>query len=67
MTQNRFHILWEGTFEIEIFPYLFIELFLEGNVDKIGKIVQPIERVLERTPLINRFGQHLLLVAEKRS
>ncbi len=66
ITQNGFKIVWEGTFEIEIFPYLFIELFSKGNVDRIGKIVQPIERVLERTPLINRFGQHLLLVAEKR-
>jgi SAM-dependent methyltransferase len=67
VTQNRFRVLWEGTFEIEIFPYLYIELLLEGNVDRIGKIVQPIERVLQRTPLINRFGQHLLLVAQKKS
>ncbi|OGP91404.1 MAG: hypothetical protein A2156_12185 [Deltaproteobacteria bacterium RBG_16_48_10] len=66
VAQNRFRILWEGTFEIEIFPYLYIELFSKGDVDRIGKIVQPIERVLEKTPLINRFGQHLLLVARKR-
>jgi SAM-dependent methyltransferase len=67
VTQNQFRILWEGTFEIEVFPYLLIELVLKGDVDRIGKIVRPIERVLERIPLINRFGQHLLLVAQKRS
>ena len=67
VTQNQFHILWEGTFEIEISPYLCLELFLKGDVGKIGKVVQPIERILQKIPLINRFGQHLLLVAQKRS
>lgn len=66
-TQNQFRILWEGSFEIEIAPYLYIELFSNGDVEKIGKVIQPIERVLQKIPLINRFGQHLLLVAEKRS
>ena len=65
VTQNQFHILWEGTFEIEISPYLYVELFPKGDVGKIRKVVQPIERILQKIPLINRFGQHLLLVAQK--
>lgn len=65
VTENQFRILWEGSFEIEIFPYLYVELFSKGDVDRIGRIVQPIEAVLERTPFINHFGQHLLLVAQK--
>ena len=65
--QNQFHILWEGTFEIEISPYLYLELFLKGDSEKIGKVVQPVERILQKIPLINRFGQHLLLVAQKKS
>lgn len=64
---NGFRILWEGTFEIEIFPYLYIELFSNGNVDRIKKIIHPLETLLERIPFVNRFGQHLLLVAQKRS
>ena len=67
VTRNRFRILWEGTFEIEVFPYLLVELCSDGNVDRIRKIIQPIEWVLERTPLLNHFGQHLLLVARKSS
>jgi len=67
ITQNQFRILWEGTFEIEVAPYLFIELFSKGDVEKIGKVIQPIENILQKIPLINRFGQHLLLVAQKRS
>lgn len=67
MVRHGFSILWEGTFEIEIFPYLYIELFSNGNVDKIRKIVGPIETVLERIPILNRFGQHLLVVAQKSS
>lgn len=67
VTQNQFHVLWEGSFEIEIPPYLYLERFLKGDVEKIRKVVRPLERVLQKIPLINRFGQHLLLVAQKRS
>ncbi|MGQ9645163.1 MAG: class I SAM-dependent methyltransferase [Thermodesulfobacteriota bacterium] len=67
IARSGFRILWEGTFEIEIFPYLFVELFSNGNIDRIKKIIDPLETILERTPLVNRFGQHLLLVAQKRS
>ena len=67
VTQNQFRILWEGTFEIEIVPYLYIELLSKGDVEKIRKVIEPIERILQKIPLINRFGQHLLLVAQKRS
>ena len=66
VTQNQFRILWEGTFEIEIVPYLYIELFSKGDVEKIREFIQPIERILQKIPLVNRFGQHLLLVAQKR-
>ena len=65
ITQNQFRILWEGTFEIEIAPYLYVELFSKGDVDKIRKVVRPIERIFQKIPFINRFGQHLLLVAQK--
>jgi SAM-dependent methyltransferase len=67
IAQNGFRILWEGTFEIEIFPYLYVELFSNGNIDRIRKIIDPLETILERIPFANRFGQHLLLVAQKRS
>jgi len=67
VTRNKFRILWEGSFEIEILPYLYMELFSKGDVGKIKELVQPIERLLERIPLINHFGQHLLVVAQKAS
>jgi hypothetical protein len=44
-----------------------MELFSKGDVGKIKELVQPIERLLERIPLINHFGQHLLVVAQKGS
>ena len=65
MTQHQFEILWEGSFEIEVIPYRYVEKILSGKIDKIRKVVQPIEATLERIPVLNRLGQHLLLVARK--
>ena len=65
IARNGFRILWEGTFEIEIVPYLYVELFSDGNVGRIQKAIRPIEAFLQRVPFFNRFGQHLLLVAQK--
>ena len=65
VTRFPFEILWEGSFEIEVFPYLYWEKILQGNVDKIRRAVQPIETCLQRVPVLNRLGQHLLLVARK--
>jgi len=67
LTQNRFQILWEGTFEIEIPPYLFVEFLLNGDVGKIEKVIRPVEKFLRKIPLINQFGQHLLFVTQKKS
>jgi len=65
VTQHQFEILWEGSFEMEVVPYLYMEKILRGKIDKIRKVVQPIEAILERIPVLNRLGQHLLLVARK--
>jgi SAM-dependent methyltransferase len=65
VTQNRFTILWEGSFEIEVVLFLYLELLFKGDMEKITALVQPIESLLEKIPGINQFGQHLLLVAQK--
>jgi len=41
IARNGFRILWEGTFEIEIVPYLYVELFSDGNVGRIQKAIRP--------------------------
>ena len=67
LTRNQFQILWEGSFEIEISPFLAMELLARGDVGRMRKLVQPVEKILERVPLINRLGQHLLFVARKKN
>lgn len=64
--KNGFRILWQGSFEIEIMPYLLIEYIGGENVDWIRQTVRPIEKLLQRVPFINMFGQHLLIVVQKR-
>jgi len=66
LTRNQFQILWEGSFEIEISPFLSMELLARGDVGRMRELVQPVEKILERVPLINRLGQHLLVVAQKK-
>jgi len=66
LTRNQFQILWEGSFEIEISPFLAVELLARGDVGRMRELVQPVEKILERVPLINRLGQHLLVVAQKK-
>ena len=61
-----FRIHWRGSFEIECFPHLLVEWLTGGDVDRIGRVVGPIETALAHLPLIGRMGQHLLIVAKKR-
>jgi len=60
-----FERIWRGTFELEIFPFLLVELFAQGELECIRKAVAPVEAVLEKTPLIKDLGQHLLWVGRK--
>ncbi len=64
-TKNGFRILWQGSFEIEVAPYLLLEYLAGGDVDRIRDTVGPIEKVLQKVPFINNFGQHLLIVVQK--
>ncbi len=63
--ENGFEVIWRGGFEMEVFPFLMVELFARGNVTQIRKVVAPIEAALERIPVIRAMGQHLLVVARK--
>jgi len=62
-----FERIWRGTFELEIFPFLLAELYAQGDLQRIRKLVTPVEAVLEKTPLIKDLGQHLLWVGRKRN
>jgi SAM-dependent methyltransferase len=65
--KNGFHILWQGSFEIEVMPYLFLEYIAGEDVDWIRQTVRPIEKFLTKVPIINALGQHLLIVVQKRN
>jgi len=65
--KNGFHVLWQGSFEIEAAPYLLLEFITGGDIDRIRHTVGPMERLLQKVPFVNRFGQHLLMVVQKRS
>ncbi len=60
-----FRVRWRGSFEIEWFPYLLIEWLSRGDTDRIRRIVDPLEALSTRLPLIGLTGQHLLIVAQK--
>jgi SAM-dependent methyltransferase len=60
-----FETIMHGSFELEIYPYLFIELLTGGNPESIARYVSPIEAVLQSMPVIKHLGQHLLWVARK--
>ena len=66
VVRQGFEVLYEGSFEIEVFPILIMEALTGQNVEALGKAVGPLEKILERVPLMNRFGQHLLLAARKK-
>jgi 2-polyprenyl-3-methyl-5-hydroxy-6-metoxy-1,4-benzoquinol methylase len=67
LQKTGFQSIWRGSFEIEIFMFLLIELLAQDNLDRINKYVAPIEAMMEKMPLVKHFGQHLLWVARKRS
>ncbi len=64
--RHGFEVLYEGSFEIEVFPLLMMEALARQDVDALEKALGPLEKILERVPLLNRFGQHLLLAARKK-
>ena len=63
---NGFDILWQGSFEIEVAPYLILEYLSGGDLDRIRHTVGRMEKFLQKVPFINAFGQHLLIVVQKR-
>ena len=67
VSRNHFEVLWRGSFEIEVFPDLIMDAFSRGNISRIGTCVGPLERALEKMPVLGQLGQHLLLVARKKS
>jgi SAM-dependent methyltransferase len=65
LRETGFRIIWSGSFEIEIFPYLLIEHFFQQDLQRIRKRVAPVERVMRKVPVLKHLGQHLLCVAQK--
>jgi len=65
LQKTGFQSIWRGSFEIEIFVFLLIELLAQDNLDRIKKYVAPIETIMEKMPLVKHVGQHLLWVARK--
>jgi hypothetical protein len=53
------------SFEVEVFPYLVIELLFQGDLERIRKYLAPLEALLTRLPVIGSLGQHLVWVARK--
>ncbi|MDY0042704.1 MAG: class I SAM-dependent methyltransferase [Desulforhabdus sp.] len=67
LQQNRFETVWWGSYEIEAFPFLLLELLAQGNVKTIAKFADRLEMLSEKLPLIGHLGQHLLWIAQKRT
>ena len=65
LRETGFQSIWRGSFEIEIFIFLLLELFAQDNLERIKKYVAPIEEMMEKVPLVKHLGQHLLWVARK--
>lgn len=65
LRRNGFETVWWGSYEVEVLPFLLVELLARGNVDVIARRVDPLERLAEKIPLLARLGQHLLWVARK--
>ena len=66
LRETGFRIVWSGSFEIEIFPYLLIEFFFQQDLQRIRKRVAPVESVMGKVPVLKHLGQHLICVAQKR-
>ena len=63
--QYGFETLWWGSYEVEVLPFLLLELPAKGDVEKIARFADRFESRAEKVPLIGRLGQHLLWVARK--
>jgi SAM-dependent methyltransferase len=60
-----FLLIRRESFEVEVFPYLIIELLSRGELERIRKFVAPLEALLTRLPVIRSLGQHSVWVARK--
>lgn len=67
LRRNGFETIWRGSYEIEIFPFLVLELLAQGNVPAMAKAADSLEKLLEKLPLLGDLGQHLLWIAKKRT
>ena len=65
LSQAGFSTIRRESFEIEIFPYLAIEFLCQGDVQRMKRLVAPLEALVTRLPVIGRMGQHLVWVARK--
>lgn len=64
--QNKgFRTLWRGSFELEVYPLLLIEMLYADDLKVITKYVGAIEKILTKLPIVNCLGQHLIHVALK--
>ncbi|MGO9572020.1 MAG: class I SAM-dependent methyltransferase [Desulfomonilaceae bacterium] len=60
-----FTVIRRESFEVEVFPYLVIELLFQGDLERVRKYVAPLEALITRLPVIGSLGQHLVWVARK--
>jgi len=65
LQRTGFQTRYRGSFEIEIPPFLLIDLITRSNLTQIKKYVGPLETLMQKMPLVRRLGQHLLWVAQK--
>ena len=60
-----FKTVWRGSFEIEVFPFLLIELLASDNAEFMKRYIPPLESLISRLPVSKHLGQHILWVARK--
>jgi len=66
LRDRGFRTLWRGSFELEVYPLLLIEMLSKGNLEVITNYAGRIEKFLSKLPLVRLLGQHLIYVAEKK-
>ncbi len=66
LLDRGFRTILRNSFELEIYPYLLIEMLSKGNLKVITKYVGGIEKFLAKLPLVKLLGQHLIYVAVKK-
>ncbi len=67
LDEAGFRMVLRGSFEMEIFPYLLVELLFHGELERMRSCVAPLERIITRLPAVGRLGQHLVYVARKKA